>query len=131
MKLISVLAFSIGVFLIQEGMTQCTTFDDILNYDEVQDSYTIFRYHFKLNELDEALPYWKIVYEQAPALNGRISYIYSNGRELYFEKFKAEQNSKRKMEFARLILQLHSEERACFPDQEIIPIPNSVLKFLN
>jgi len=118
------------LFCSYQGLSQCITLHDIPNSAEIEDAYALFRDHFTHSRFNEAFAYWEEVYENAPALNGRINKIYSNGIELYLQKFNKESIRQKKITYARFIIQLYKEGKTCYPNKIIEPIPNEIKEFL-
>jgi len=130
MKYIKTFGILLFVFWMNQSFSQCETFDDISHNSEIEDAYSIFRSYFKQGDFEKALPYWKEVYANAPALNGRINFVYSNGRELYYLKFQTESNLVQKKEFAKFVLKLYEEEKVCFPNRKSEALPKDIIEYL-
>jgi len=112
------------------GFSQCENWNQIENAGKVQDSYTLYRDYFRRGKFEKALPHWEIVYQNAPASNGKRNLVYLNGRELYFDKFKIESNESEKKKIANFILQLYKEEQICFPKSNANPLPKEVIDYI-
>jgi len=108
---------------------QCTTLDQISNSNEVEEACVLYRDHLKNNNTGKALSYWTRVYNHAPALNGSVNHVYSDGRILYTQKFNESKKRKEKRKYAEFVVQLYEEEKFCFPEREVVPIPNEIVNY--
>lgn len=119
------------IFCSSFGISQCNTFNDISNSNEIEEAYSIFRNHFTQNRFKDALPYWEKVYQSSPTLDGTKNYVYKYGIELFTHKLEKETIKKNKVKLAEFILRLHSEHKSCFPDKQIEPISPEIRKLLD
>jgi len=126
LSFILILIFTIS----NHSFAQCQTWKHIENKDKVQDSYTLYRDYFRREDYKKSFPYWEIVYKNAPATNGRIGFVYRDGRVFYFEKFKNVRSKSKKKKFAKIIMRLYREEQNCFPQSKPTSPPQEVIDFL-
>ena len=112
---------------------QCETFDQFSSAEEdsLMRSFVIYRDYLKEEKLDQAFPHWEKVYQNAPAVNGRNTHVYTDGMLFYLRKFYQEKNRKKKTEITEKIKQLNEELRECYPDSEKVELDNEILKFVD
>ena len=65
MKIIKLLAIGIMMIISNVGYAQCENWNQLANADEVQDAYVLYRDYFRQGNYEQALPHWKIVYENS------------------------------------------------------------------
>lgn len=95
---------------------QCGTFQELTTAekDEAREAHVIYRGALKNNKMDEAFTFWEKAYKMAPAADGQRASHYSDGRDLYLEKFKAETDAAKKQEYTDIIIRLYDEELVCY-----------------
>lgn len=108
---------------------QCSTWHDLLQKEELENAYVLYRSHLLAGDLDRAFPYWEVVYQAAPAADGVRSHVYSDGRRLLNAQLETAKGRKRKTEVADFIIRLLEDQRVCYPDDPVEPLPERVLRF--
>ncbi len=119
----------IFTFLSSDLYAQCDTWHQNENKEELMSSYVIYRDLMKRAEFEQAFSYWKIVYNNSPAIDGRLSNIYKDGINLYTYQFRNEKELKKKSEIVKAILQLNEEKNKCFPGSNKIILPKEIREF--
>ncbi len=101
-----------------EELSDCVKFSDIEDSEEALEAYVLYRDFFKLNQFDQALPYWRKAYRMAPAADGRRYVIYTDG--VYLFEYLISQTEEESMErqYIDSILVLYDEAIECYPDYE-------------
>ena len=109
---------------------QCETWHHLENTEQLEEYYVLYRQYMKEKDFDTAFSFWEKIYETAPAADGKREKVYSDGRKLYFEKFKKSIDSKEKREYAEIIIRLYGEGVKCYPNMETEVVPDEVFDFL-
>lgn len=111
--------------------SQCETFKDNPNKAELEDYYVVYREFLKNDKYEEAFKYWEKVHEKAPAVDGKRNRIFTDGIFLYIDKFKKKRDENEKQEIVNKIYALIEQNKICYPEIEIEPLPKEVLKYKN
>ena len=98
---------------------------------KITDAYTSFRQQIYKEDYIAAFPFWEIVYNAAPAADGLRTNVYSDGRKMLEFMFNNETNKHKKKALASLILKLLEEQKACYPDSDILSPTKEILDYLN
>ena len=127
---------SIFIFLLiglvgfsKKTYSQCETWHHSSELDNLENAFVIYRDYLKKEELEKAYPHWEVVYQASPALDGKRSWVYSDGRILLTQRFNSEMDKKQKKEIAHFILRLIEEQKKCYPESEIVLPPKNIMKF--
>ena len=105
------LFFTAGLFAQCENWTKNPAKDDIEN------EHVLYRGFMKEKNFDEAFPHWEKVYKAAPAADGKRSFHYSDGIDLYIDKFGKETDATKKKEYVDIILKLYEQWAECYPKE--------------
>lgn len=96
----------------------CKKFSDAPVYDEAKKNYVLYRDFLNAEEWEQAYSYWKKVYRDSPAADGKRSTVYFDGIT-FFENFLAEETDETKRkEYINSILELYDEAARCYPKEE-------------
>lgn len=93
---------------------ECITWNDLPNKEDLVKSHVIYRSFMKEGKLDEAFSHWETVYKAAPMADGQRAFHYSDGREIYMNKFKNTNDPALKKEYSDKVLELYDQEINCF-----------------
>lgn len=93
---------------------ECISWNDLSDKEELIKSHVIYRSLVKEGKLDEAFSHWEIVYKAAPMADGQRAFHYSDGREIYMNKFKNTNDPALKKEYSNKILELYDQEIKCY-----------------
>jgi tetratricopeptide (TPR) repeat protein len=104
--------------VLNDELSDCVKFSDIEKSEEALEAYVLYRDFFKLNQFDQALPYWRKAYRMAPAADGRRYVVYTDG--VYLFEYLISQTEEEALERAYIdtILVLYDEAIECYPDYE-------------
>jgi len=104
--------------VLKNSLSDCVKFQDIEKSEEALEAYVLYRDFFKLNQYEEALPYWRKVYKLAPAADGQRYVVFTDGVYL-FEYLSREATSQaKKYQYIDTLLTLYDEAIECYPDYE-------------
>ena len=104
--------------VLQNSLSDCVKFKDIKKSDEALEAYVLYRDFFKLNQFEEALPYWRKVYKMAPAADGQRYVVYTDGVYLFEYLSNEAPTETQKHEYIDTLLTLYDEAMECYPDYE-------------
>lgn len=103
---------------VEENLSPCPKFSDLPynEKDETENQYVIYRDMLRSGDKQEAFERWKVVYEKAPAADGRRNTVYSDG--IYFYEYFISQttDSLKKKEYADRIFEIYNEIDRCYPE---------------
>lgn len=112
MKQLGIIALLSVVFSVS-AIAQCATWNDLSNKGEIEEAHVLYRDFFKQKNYAEAFPYWEKAFKAAPAADGKRDLHFSNGVDMYLEKFKAETDAAKKEELKKTILDMYDAWVAC------------------
>lgn len=101
------LALSINV------SAQCETWEGSAQKGEAEDAHTIYRQALKTKDYAIAFPNWEKAYSIAPAADGKRDFHYTDGIQLYLNKWKNETDAAKKKEYVDMIMKLQAEAINC------------------
>lgn len=93
--------------------SSCLRFQDSPRKNYLLDQYVLYRDKIKAEKFEEAFDLWKVVYEEAPAADGKRSTVFRDGIKLYDYFFKQEQDTARKRAHVEQILSLYDQMVVC------------------
>jgi tetratricopeptide (TPR) repeat protein len=106
--------FSFSLLSLSLVAQNCTSWENLPNKEDLIQSHVLYRGFIKDKNYAEAFPHWEKVYKEAPAADGQRPFHFSDGREIYLEKFKNESDKTLKDEYAQIIMRLYDEEMQCY-----------------
>ncbi len=112
-----VLILTIGGGVPMNG--QCETWVGLPDEEHLTEQHSVYRGFIKSNNFADAFEPWKIVYEGAPAADGRRDYHYMDGIKLYKDKISNETDAVKIKEYQDIILRLYDEAIACYQNKVI------------
>ena len=92
---------------------QCGTWEGSAQKGEAEDAHTIYRQALKTKDYAMAFENWEKVYAIAPAADGKRDFHYTDGIQLYLNKWKNETDAAKKTEYVDMILKLQGEAVEC------------------
>lgn len=114
----SILKGVITSFIISLTITinaqDCISWNELPEKEELIKSHVIYRSLLKEGKLDEAFPHWEKVYQAAPMADGQRAFHYTDGREIYLDRFNKTDDPALKKEYSNKILALYDEEIKCY-----------------
>ena len=121
----------IGMMSLCSGnaFSQCETWLKSSEQENMENAYSIYKAYLHTGELINAYDHWEIVYESAPAADGRRSNVYSDGRIILEKMFYTEKTELRKKEIKDFILRLIDEQKQCYPESKIVYPSKDVMEF--
>lgn len=99
-------------------LSECVKFSDIANTEEAIEAYVLYRDFFKLNEFDQAYPYWKKAYTMAPAADGKRYSVFTDGVYIFEHKIEQTEDSSLIYSYIDTIFTLYDEAIECYPDYD-------------
>jgi len=96
---------------------QCENWMDNPKKDYAEEQHVLYRQYIKSEQFDEAFPHWKNVFEIAPAADGKRSFHYSDGIDIYKHKYNSETDEAKKKEYAAAALKLYDQIVECYPKE--------------
>ncbi len=112
-----------------EIFSQCETWHGLSDKENLENSFVIYRDFLKRGDNEKAFQYWEIVYNNAPAADGKRATVYSDGIKLHVDKFIREKKKKKKKELVEVIDRLAKEQSKCYPESDVIPFPKEIMEF--
>lgn len=102
----------------ESNLSECVKFSDIKQSEKALESYVIYRDFFKLNQYQQALPYWRQVYSLAPAADGKRYVVYTDGVYLYEDLMRKSDDQILTYNYMDTILYLYDEAIECYPNYD-------------
>lgn len=103
----------------QEELSPCPKFKDAPDEDEAETNYVLYRDLLKKNEWDKAFVYWRKVYREAPAADGRRNTVYTDGVRFYEHLISQSlDDTVRLNAYIDTIFLLYDEASYCYPRDE-------------
>jgi hypothetical protein len=96
-------------------LSPCAKFSDAPSPDDAETNYVLYRDFLRANEMETAFEYWENVYKDAPAANGKVHYVYSDGIYFYEQFIREEQDSLKKLPYIEKVFELYDQLEKCFP----------------
>lgn len=94
---------------------ECQTFDDIGVYkQEALESFVIYKQALKNKEYDQAYEYWKKAFRLAPGSDGKKTYHYSDGVEIYAHYYELATSEEDKKMWLDSVNSLYERRVKCF-----------------
>jgi len=99
---------------------QCETWKDSPKKDYAEEQHVLYRQFVKADppQFEEAFPHWEKVFAIAPAADGTRSFHYSDGIDIYRDKFNKETDEAKKKEYAEMIYKLYDQIIECYPKEK-------------
>lgn len=101
--------------VVEEDLSPCPKFKDAPSPDDAETNYVLYRDFLRSNEMATAFDYWQKVYKDAPAANGKVHYVYSDGIYFYEQFIRTETDSVKKAEYIQKVFELYDQLEECFP----------------
>lgn len=95
----------------------CETFESARRGETALENFVIYRGFLREGEIEEAFSYWKLVYELAPAADGRRWTVFSDGIWFYENLLREEEDPVKRDEYIHKILKLYDQIGICYPEQ--------------
>ena len=102
---------------IDEELSPCAKFSDAPSPEDAETNYVLYRDFLRTNEIPTAFNYWQKVYKNAPAANGKVHYVYTDGIYFYEQFLSTETDSLKRDSFINIIFELYDELERCFPNK--------------
>jgi hypothetical protein len=93
---------------------KCNSWENLPNKNDLIQSHVLYRGFLKEKNYADAYPHWEKVYREAPAADGQRPFHFSDGREIFLDKFNNESDKDLKNEYAKKVMQLYDEEMECY-----------------
>ena len=104
--------------VLKDSLSNCVKFEDIKNSEEALEAYVLYRDFFKLNQYEQALPYWRKVYRMAPAADGQRYVVFTDGVYLFEYLSREAGDDAIKHQYIDTLLTLYDEAIECYPAYE-------------
>lgn len=92
----------------------CATFNDAPNPDQSLENFVLYRDFLRAEDWDLAFDYWKKVYKDAPAADGKRSNVFTDGVKFY--EHYMQQDSSQKQMYLSKIFDLYDKMEECYHD---------------
>lgn len=92
---------------------QCETWIGSDQKGTAEDAHTIYRQALKSNDFALAFENWQVAYNIAPAADGKRDFHFTDGIQLYINKWKEETDATKKKEYVDMILKLQNDAISC------------------
>lgn len=105
-----------------DQQTPCTTLDDLDPHikSKTEDAFTLYRDQVRFKRYEDALPLWRIAYNNAPGANGRVTYHFDDGIKIYDHLFKSAESNELKAAYVDTIMSIYDKRISCFGDDGTI-----------
>ena len=107
------------LFSFQIGFTQCESWVNHSNEEDVSGWHSIYRQALKAKDYTTAFEFWEKVYEAAPTADGNRDYHFIDGVKLYADKFKNASSTEEKEQYKSEILKLYDNCLSCYESRKI------------
>lgn len=88
----------------------------VVQRDEVETAYVLYRDFYKQKDYASALPLWKQAFDAAPAADGKIKYHYDDGVGIYKGLFN-EASEADKKDYVEMIMSIYDKRTECLGDE--------------
>ena len=95
----------------------CQTFDESPNKEDALTAYVLYRDFIKVDQFDEAFPYWEKAYEWAPGADGKRNTVFADGIKFYEYFLANEEDPAKKEQHIDRIFQFYDEIVQCYGDE--------------
>jgi tetratricopeptide (TPR) repeat protein len=102
---------------VEENLSPCAKFADAPSPEDAETNYVLYRDFLRHNEMSTAFDYWQKVYKNAPAANGKVHYVYSDGIYFHEQFLASETDSVKRDSYINVIFELYDELEKCFPNK--------------
>ena len=96
------------------GNSQCVSWIDSPQKEDAENAHSIYRQALKDKDYVIAFENWEKAFTIAPAADGKRDYHFTDGAQLYLEKFKNETDTAKKEEYQNKYLSLIDDAIACY-----------------
>ena len=80
-------------------------------------NYSLYREYFKQDNFDEAFPYWRYVYNNAPGLRKQI---YTDGEKMYTNLIQATDDDVNKQKYVDTLFQIYDKRINCYNEKSYV-----------
>ena len=106
------------IFFFATGLfAQCENWTSNPEKDNIEESHVLYRQFVKEQNFKEAFPHWEKAYKAAPAADGKRSFHYSDGIDIYLDQFKNGTDAAAKTAATDMILKLYDQWAECYPKE--------------
>ena len=98
---------------------ECETWVGKANQDKLEESHSVYRGFIKTKNFADAFEPWKMVYDAAPAADGKRDYHYTDGIKIYKDLFQKETDEAKKKEYVAMITGLYDQAIECYQTRSI------------
>lgn len=103
---------------VDPNLSPCPKFSDAPNRDELENNYIIYRDFLKAQKYDQAFELWQMVYNGAPAADGKRTTLYEDGIWFYKRIYNGETDSLIRKEYVERIMKFFDEMAECYGERE-------------
>ena len=94
--------------------TPCKMFRDAEDPDLAETDYVLYRDAIKLGNWNEAFPYWRRVFEEAPAADGKRTTVFKDGVKLYSLLVQEAPDTTQKTAYIDTIMMIYDKMDECY-----------------
>lgn len=102
------------------GNAQCASWVDSPQKEDAENAHSIYRQALKDKDFTLAFENWEKAFSIAPAADGKRDYHFTDGAQLYLEKFKNETDAAKKEEYKTTYISLIDQAIACYREGAIV-----------
>jgi len=111
-KILLATVFTIAI--VSMGNTQCESWIDSPQKEDAENAHSIYRQAMKSKDYELAFENWEKAFSIAPAADGKRDYHFTDGAQLFLNKFKTETDATKKEEYKNKSLSLIDDAIACY-----------------
>lgn len=100
--------------IVNEDLSPCKNWKVPSKNDEAETNYVIYRDMLKNKDYERAFEYWQLVYNVAPAADGKRQTVYEDGVKLYNNLFSQSTDANKKKEYVAKIMKFYDEIGECY-----------------
>lgn len=98
------------------GLSPCKKFSDARDPDQASTNYVLYRDFLKANDWNQAYTYWRKVYEEAPAADGKRATVFNDGVAFYEHLMSQTQDSSKIKMYIDSVFMMYDQMERCYPE---------------
>ena len=113
------LILSISLLTLSDLSSQCGTWSDLTNSEQVISAHSVYRQALRVNDMEIAIENWKIAYREAPAADGQRDFHFTDGILIYKYKIDQTEDEEKILTYRKKIKELYTQAAECYLSQSI------------
>lgn len=98
------------------GLSPCKKFSDARDPDQASTNYVLYRDFLKVNDWTSAYNYWRQVYQEAPAADGKRATVFNDGVRFYEYFMTQTQDSSKIKAYVDSVFMMYEQMERCYPE---------------